>query len=72
MLKILPGELSSARTHLRKLNLIAWEAPFYQILSLDDDSEFPESLKDQSTPPVPATRQEVSAAVQSFLIKRGE
>ena len=72
MLKILPGELSGARSHLRKLNLIAWETPFYQILSLDDDSDCARPLKDQSTPPVPATGQEVSAVVQNFLTKRGE
>ena len=72
MLKILPGELSSARNHLRKLNLIAWQTPFYQILSLDDDSDCAGALKDTPTPPVPATGQEVSEVVQNFLIKRGE
>jgi len=72
MLKILPTELSGARNHLQKLGLIAWEAPFYQILSLDDGSECTAHVNDQPTPPVPATIDEISAIVQNFVSKKGK
>jgi hypothetical protein len=35
MLRILPGELRTARGRLRELSLIAYQAPFYQVLGLD-------------------------------------
>lgn len=66
LLKILPGELSSARNRLQKLGLIAWEAPFYQILSLDKDNESSIAASRKPTTPVPATALQIRAIVKNF------
>ena len=66
LLKILPGELSSARNRLQKLRLIAWEAPFYQILSLDEDNESNVAASRKPMTPAPATAQQIQAIVENF------
>ena len=66
LLKILPGELSSARNQLQKLGLIAWEAPFYQILSLDKDDESTVVTCRKPTTPVPATPLQIRAIIENF------
>lgn len=72
LLNIFPGELSSARNRLQKLDLIAWEAPFYQILDLDDDSGSRiHVIAKPSTSPTPATQEQVSTIIQDFLSQKG-
>jgi len=66
LLKLLPGELSSARNRLQKLRLIAWEAPFYQILSLDADNESTVAASHKPMTPVPATAEQIRAILENF------
>lgn len=72
LVKILPGELSSARNRLQKLGLIAWATPFYQILSLDKDGESTVAACRKPTAPVPATSLQIHEIVENFFNNRGE
>lgn len=74
LLQILPGELGSSRNRLEKLGLIAWEAPFYQVLDLDDDGEqnAVQASRQPVIQPIPATTEQVSAILQNFLTKAGQ
>ena len=72
LVKILPGELSSARNRLQKIGVIAWEAPFYQILSLDKENESTVAASRKPTAPVPATPLQVREIIGNFFNNRGE
>ena len=66
LLKVLPGELSSARNRLQKFEVIAWEAPFYQVLSLDKGNESAVTVSRKPTTPVPATALQIREMVEKF------
>ena len=74
LLNILPGELCSARNRLQKLGLIAWEVPFYQILSLDDGTGggVHAAIAQGSPTSIPATPEQIREITQNFLRKEGE
>ena len=60
--------LSDSRNRLKRIGLIAWESPFYQVLSLDNNStDKPKTTPQPSSSKTPATSEQVSAIIQKFL-----
>ncbi len=71
MLRIAPAQLNQARRHLQEVELIAWEEPFYQVLSLHTPCTRQHSTPRNDRPEQkPASPEQVSTLVQQFLARR--
>ena len=67
ILGIMNGEVTAARQRLLKLDLIAWQEPFYQVLSLGNVSASTVDAKDNSAfSEVPATPEQIRKLVKQF------
>ncbi len=63
-LRIEPATLSAARAHLQKADLIAYQKPLYQVLSLDQSSEPASSSASPRTAEVQSLAQILNRALK--------